>query len=396
MTTTTTKSYRCRITRTRDNQLLVQTPGGKECRICLDRVASSNLLSDEQRDFIDYLTEGLGCGRMIDQDVTLAEMYRLAGIRDVIHPEAQTAPKTCCDHRTPDQKLADTVANIPTLPAVIAEEPKPEPKRTPRTFTDRDGSVTTDLTNDELLQMFRDNAPADHWLWTRLARMAEEHRAIPKAKDMIAFLADSFLLAVGMGLKKPMIRVVFKARRYKVYLSAKGTICFKTGRVVPGTSDPDGNEEYMGCLFQGRFLVAKDRFNRTERKLSADEQEFLDRLNADPVGFLAECGKDMDRCCYCNLPLEDPRSKKVGYGPICAGRWGLPWGDKEGEKVPSFAQLWSQANPEDRQSIRGLCLSLRQNPQDTFLWGLLGDILEANGWTKRPERPDRAVRVPAA
>ena len=33
-------------------------------------------------------------------------------------------------------------------------------------------------------------------------------------------------------------------------------------------------------------------------------------------------------CSMCRKKLSDPRSMKVGYGEICADKWGFPWGAK--------------------------------------------------------------------
>jgi hypothetical protein len=54
----------------------------------------------------------------------------------------------------------------------------------------------------------------------------------------------------------------------------------------------------------------------------------LSRLLADPVGFLADNGKQLGSCCYCAIELTDDRSIAAGYGPVCAKKWGLPWGKK--------------------------------------------------------------------
>lgn len=37
-------------------------------------------------------------------------------------------------------------------------------------------------------------------------------------------------------------------------------------------------------------------------------------------------GKVTGRCAFCHLPLSDERSTAVGYGPICAQHYSLPWG----------------------------------------------------------------------
>jgi hypothetical protein len=262
------------------------------------------------------------------------------------------------------------------------------------TFTNRNGeTVQTTLSLAELAKRFANHANEQHWAWFWIAKLVKEHEEAPARADMIAFLQDSFLYAIGMGLKRPMIRLQHGDRRYKVYLSRRGTLCFKSGRVLPGTSDPDGDEEYVGCLYQGRFLPNRDR------RILPQEQEVLDGLSADPVGFLARNSRDMNRCCYCNLPLEDKRSKEVGYGPVCAVRWGLPWGEKDyRENVPSFAQTWATADVDDRNNVRMLCEAVRREPFDAQLWAVLGDALEQAGFPpeRKPGVPDRGVTMPSA
>lgn len=206
-------------------------------------------------------------------------------------------------------------------------------------------------------------------------------------------LADMFLLAIGMGLKRPMIRVHYRDMRYKIYLSRNGSVCFKAGMLIPGTSDPQGDEYYIGCLRNGRLYLPSYKYDDPaagRRQLTSEEQEFFDKLRANPVGFLAECSKDLNRCCYCNQPLEDERSKDVGYGPVCAERWGLPWGKSYDEKAPSFAQVWG-----DSEDVRALCAAIREDAQDETSWAILGDALEDAGCcSKKPSAPNAGVVIP--
>ena len=53
----------------------------------------------------------------------------------------------------------------------------------------------------------------------------------------------------------------------------------------------------------------------------------LKKFAEDPAGIAAQFGKHTGSCCFCGLTLTDRRSVDVGYGPICAGNWGLPWGN---------------------------------------------------------------------
>jgi hypothetical protein len=52
----------------------------------------------------------------------------------------------------------------------------------------------------------------------------------------------------------------------------------------------------------------------------------LASLAADPAAACSAYGHLTGACCFCRLPLTDARSVAVGYGPICAGNFGLPWG----------------------------------------------------------------------
>jgi hypothetical protein len=52
-------------------------------------------------------------------------------------------------------------------------------------------------------------------------------------------------------------------------------------------------------------------------------------LAADPAKVAGEHGRIMGVCCFCGQALTDERSTAVGYGPICAKHWALPWGDQQ-------------------------------------------------------------------
>lgn len=253
-------------------------------------------------------------------------------------------------------------------------------------FTNTRSGETIDspFTHQQALDLFL-AAHADHhdnWLWFWL------HKAAMKAapaqnghnhKKAIQFLCDSFVVALGRGLKRPMIRLHFRDQRFKIYLSQRGTLCIKTGELMDdrGTKQPVGDEHYMGCLLRGEFLPATkwDRnFNRRgpERPLSDTEKAFLEGVQTNPVEFMAQCSRDMDRCCYCSVALEDERSKKVGYGKICANRWGLPWGDtKYLENAPSFAKVHGE-------TASVLCDAIRKD-QDEVAWLALSDWLVEHG-----------------
>lgn len=58
-------------------------------------------------------------------------------------------------------------------------------------------------------------------------------------------------------------------------------------------------------------------------------------LVQNPLEVCVLYGLEYNHCCFCGLELTNPSSVKHGYGPVCAEKWGLPWGveDDEQEKL---------------------------------------------------------------
>lgn len=65
------------------------------------------------------------------------------------------------------------------------------------------------------------------------------------------------------------------------------------------------------------------------REAPAGLGEQLRCFAADPAREAAAYGHLHGACCFCNRALTDERSTTVGYGPICADHFGLPWGYSE-------------------------------------------------------------------
>lgn len=55
----------------------------------------------------------------------------------------------------------------------------------------------------------------------------------------------------------------------------------------------------------------------------------LKAMASDPAAAGKAYGARTGSCAFCSLPLDDGRSVHVGYGPICAEKWGLPWGERD-------------------------------------------------------------------
>lgn len=56
-------------------------------------------------------------------------------------------------------------------------------------------------------------------------------------------------------------------------------------------------------------------------------RQLITEVAADPVKVMAQHGIATGTCCYCARLLSTKESRTVGYGPVCAAKFGLPWGD---------------------------------------------------------------------
>jgi hypothetical protein len=60
------------------------------------------------------------------------------------------------------------------------------------------------------------------------------------------------------------------------------------------------------------------------------ERGLIRRLREDTLTTAAQAaafGKLVGRCCFCSHAIDTPESTAVGYGPVCATKYDLPWGD---------------------------------------------------------------------
>lgn len=56
-------------------------------------------------------------------------------------------------------------------------------------------------------------------------------------------------------------------------------------------------------------------------------EQTLKQFNDNPPAFAQMQGHKTGACMYCGRKLDNAQSVTAGYGPICASKFGLPWGD---------------------------------------------------------------------
>lgn len=135
--------------------------------------------------------------------------------------------------------------------------------------------------------------------------------------DMAPVVA--LLNRAGQSLKRPKLRLMTADGRH-LRLAILGPTSRNPGHIAV-------SGDYEG-IYYGRIDPA-GAFHPKAGRDAATMTAIVTVLKAmatDPVGTATAYGRLTGRCCFCALPLSDPQSTAVGYGPICAGHFGLPWG----------------------------------------------------------------------
>jgi hypothetical protein len=215
-----------------------------------------------------------------------------------------------------------------------------------RTLTSRKGkTVETNYTDAEALRVLEEcetlegfgcdlvrkaekyGLTADQNVWvhvlaSEIAGATESEAPVEGFAPIVMYLEA----ARAAGIKWPKIRLVTADLR-PVVLSLAGNRAKR-----PGTANITDGGPYEQNTWYGRISVGG--ILEPGRKLDEGVVEVLKAFADDPAGTARAQGSLTSNCCFCGRTLETMESVGAGYGPVCAGRWGLPWGE---ETVAEYA-----------------------------------------------------------
>lgn len=129
--------------------------------------------------------------------------------------------------------------------------------------------------------------------------------------DMLQRAADA---------QKRAPNIVLERDGQRVQLRLAGERSSQPGAVNVTDGRPYGQNQWFGRINpDGRFTAS--------RTCTPVVRQLLLDLAADPAAVAGQHGVATGSCCFCSRELSDKRSRSVGYGQTCAGKFGLPWGD---------------------------------------------------------------------
>lgn len=251
---------------------------------------------------------------------------------------------------TPDAPKPAISPEKPTAPKTYTVETHRGRRSVESALSDAEAITVCRASSDTFAKDLAEQAAAGlsprQWAWVHvLAVEDEQRRAAEKARldaaeaivnndNQMDGIFDLFN-AAKEHLKYPKIRLAVvtepaangQPALYRQYrLSVAGPKSKNPGWinvVAEERSGYDGSRAFYGVIStDGLFLP------RCDLKQHPGLVELLVRFAANPQQVAAEYGRLLGNCCFCGLPLSDPRSTEVGYGKICSDHYHLPWGDK--------------------------------------------------------------------
>jgi hypothetical protein len=190
-----------------------------------------------------------------------------------------------------------------------------------------------------------------HWVEVLAERATAQAPGTSHAVNVgnVAPIIELFKLA-GRKLKWPKIKlhthrvvkdesgndkVIFE---HLVVLKRAGNASKYVGQIQVTDGKPFGQNVWYGRIDVDGTFYPNTRVRQENRKHFDEVVTLLTSFAEDPAGIGAFIGKRTGHCVFCSRELTDARSTTVGYGPVCAGHYGLPWGEAEDDGWDEFIE----------------------------------------------------------
>lgn len=154
------------------------------------------------------------------------------------------------------------------------------------------------------------------------------------------------LLTLAAAAQKRAPRITLTLGEGRVVLTLCGPRSRYAGSVRITNGQPFGTSRdvYYGS-------IEPDGGAMPSTAWTPEVEALLHRLAANPAAVAAQHGVATGQCAFCGRLLSTKESRSVGYGPECAAKFGLPWGEVSAavEAAAAAAQLPAapRLTPED-------------------------------------------------
>jgi uncharacterized protein DUF6011 len=179
----------------------------------------------------------------------------------------------------------------------------------------------------------------------------EAERPAPVATQVRGDVAEIFALferASENGLKWPKIHLHTDDGQ-SVRLSRAGEKSRYVGQIMVTDGGSFGSNKFFGRIDEtGNLTPGRD--------MTRDVARLIEAFAADPAAIASMHGKRTGNCCFCHKDLTTRESLAVGYGPVCAEKFGLPWGEVvvNSPREPAVTETIRQVREVTRNALTEL------------------------------------------
>jgi hypothetical protein len=158
--------------------------------------------------------------------------------------------------------------------------------------------------------------------WSYVTKLVDRVKNPAKPIEIESFGGVVELLdRAAQRLKYPKLLALIDGKKYR--LTIAGELARAPGSINITDTRTGEDRTWFGRISrEGVFEPSHKITQATTTAITAA----LRALAADPAAVAKAYGVETGACCFCGLELTDKRSVDAGYGPICAEKWGLPWG----------------------------------------------------------------------
>jgi hypothetical protein len=184
---------------------------------------------------------------------------------------------------------------------------------------EKDREFATSMANSVAMRRYASEKQR-YWL-VRLCERSEGTERVAQKHEIGSLKAihDMFDRA-AKSLQHPAI--VLGEGAHAIRLCVAGQSAKVPGSINVTTTGPYESRTWYGRITNDGQFTTSPKANVPDAVLG-----LLRDFAANPVRVAAEYGRRTGSCCFCARELRTKDSLAVGYGPICAEKYGLPWGE---------------------------------------------------------------------
>ena len=117
-----------------------------------------------------------------------------------------------------------------------------------------------------------------------------------------------------------------------------GALVIVTHLYARRADDENRVERVCGYLAADGTYTRNDKRGSDHNEADTFGRAMLAAVETGGEPFLFDNARARGTCCFCMADLSTPESVTAGYGPQCAAKLGLPWGDTPADLTPAPTQ----------------------------------------------------------